>query len=129
MSQYLVAVAIETATQSVAVADVAANIQVTLASTDTTAAAIPAVVLPVAAAPYVANFTVTDGTYNGTVQALRADGSAIGTPLTFQAVAASSPPVAPTEPVVPATAESVVPSSVTVTVTEVVASAAPAATA
>ena len=110
MSNFNVAVAVVGTVQQVAPADLPANINVTISGQ-------PSVSLS-AAGPYVANFVVVDGTYSGEVQAVRADGSAIGAPISFSVNTASVVPT-PTPTPAPATTDvpAFVPASVSVTVT------------
>ena len=101
MSKHNVEVTILGTVQSVPVIDTPVSIEVTFEGQTT-------VVLP-AAGPYVANFVVDEGTYNGTIQSIRADGSLIGTPIAFNVTVAAD------------TVEAFVPSSVSVVVTPYIA--------
>lgn len=99
MSKHNVEITILGTVQSVPVIDVPVSIEVTFEGQAT-------VVLP-AVGPYVANFVVDEGTYVATIQSVRADGSLIGTPITFNVIVAAT------------TAEVFVPSSVSVVITPI----------
>lgn len=93
-----IVVTVATGTQSAPIADTPASLLVTLEGQ-------VSVSLPIEG-PYVATFAaVVDGTYAGTVQAARADGSLIGVALTFSVTANAD------------TVQAVVPTGVTVSVT------------
>ena len=77
-----ITVTVETVSQAVVIADTPTAIVVSLAGQ-------ASITLPIAG-PFVAVFSnVVDGTYAGEVQSVRADGSLIGTPITFSVVAAA----------------------------------------
>lgn len=101
MSTYNVEVTILGTVQAVPVIDVPVSIEVSLDGQTT-------IVLP-ASGPYVANFVATEGTYNGSIQAIRADGSLIGQSIPFSVIVAAT------------SVESFVPSSVSINVTPIVA--------
>jgi hypothetical protein len=70
-----VKVEITVATQQVAAADAPALLRVALSGQ-------PSVDLPITG-PYSAEFTVADGSYTGSIQAIRADGSPVGVAVPF----------------------------------------------
>ena len=111
--QHLVAISISAPTVQVAAADFPAALRVALSSAGSVVAQIDIPVVAVDPLPqsYDASLTVADGTYDGSVQAVRADGSLIGSPLAFGPVDCPAPP--------PATVSSPVPQAVSFTVTTV----------
>jgi len=74
MSQSKVSIEITVTSQDVAVSDTPASFRIDIAGQN-------ASVAPVG--PFTAEFTVDNGTYTGSITSLRADGSEIGSPITF----------------------------------------------
>jgi hypothetical protein len=94
-----IVVTVLTTTQSVIVADVPASLLVTLEGQ-------PSISLPIAGPTFEATFSgIADGTYVGTVQSVRADGSLIGTAISFTVITSDY------------TAQAIVPTGVSVSVT------------
>lgn len=99
MSKHNVVITIVGTIVSVPAVDVPVRIEVVLDNQAT-------VVLPVAG-PYTATFVVEEGNFNGTIRSIRADGSVIGTPVSFNIVVAAEK------------VEVFVPSSISIAVTPV----------
>lgn len=100
MSTSKVSIEIVTASQEVLIADVPASFRIDLAGQTATVAPV---------GPFTADFTVDTGTYTGSITSLRADGSEIGTPITFTVDATAVSPATVTATLATAVNVSVVP--------------------